>query len=238
MSTVSSSTYGRRKPKLLDQVRYAIRTRHYSLRTAEASVRWIRRFILFHDKRHPQELGTEARHQFLSDLLAVLNGLHARLITLQHSWYSGIDTRLPELLAVDPVQPTKTLKGIVLTTELLIQSSTQQRLNSMRSRRHILRIDYQRNRRQDHSCQSPRNASWQVSCLYRNDNRRLYEISQQKHFALKTFWPVSTNCSACGSYLRKSYCTAEQHRVSDLGQTFEKNYIQRISTQTTTLSAQ
>jgi len=39
------------KPKLLDQVRNAIRTRHYSYRTEEAYVGWIRRFILFHNKR-------------------------------------------------------------------------------------------------------------------------------------------------------------------------------------------
>ena len=38
------------KPKLLDQVRAAIRLRHYSLRTEEAYVHWIRRFIFFHDK--------------------------------------------------------------------------------------------------------------------------------------------------------------------------------------------
>lgn len=61
-------------------------------------------------------------------LLAVLNGLHARLITLQHSWYSGIDTRLPELLAVDPVQHTKTLKGIVLTTAYTVVNTTKAQL--------------------------------------------------------------------------------------------------------------
>jgi hypothetical protein len=43
------------KPKLLDQVRYAIRTKHYSIRTEEAYVQWIRRFILFHNKRHPPD---------------------------------------------------------------------------------------------------------------------------------------------------------------------------------------
>jgi hypothetical protein len=40
------------KPKLLDQVRDAIRTRHYSYRTEEAYVHWIRRYMFFHDKRH------------------------------------------------------------------------------------------------------------------------------------------------------------------------------------------
>ena len=56
------------QPKLLEQVRDAIRTRHYSLRTEEAYVQWIRRFILFHDKRHPQDLGAAEVQQFLTDL--------------------------------------------------------------------------------------------------------------------------------------------------------------------------
>jgi len=43
-------------PKLLDQVRQAIRLRHYSRRTEAAYVAWIRRFIVFHRKRHPREL--------------------------------------------------------------------------------------------------------------------------------------------------------------------------------------
>ena len=53
------------KPKLLDQVRYAIRTKHYSIRTEEAYVQWIRRFILFHNKRHPKDMGAEEVRQFL-----------------------------------------------------------------------------------------------------------------------------------------------------------------------------
>jgi Phage integrase, N-terminal SAM-like domain len=49
-------------------VRDALRARHYSLRTEEAYVQWIRRFIIFHHKRHPQEMGVEEINQFLSDL--------------------------------------------------------------------------------------------------------------------------------------------------------------------------
>jgi hypothetical protein len=47
-------------PKLLDRVRERIRTKHYSIRTEDAYADWIRRFILFHGKRHPREL--EAKH--------------------------------------------------------------------------------------------------------------------------------------------------------------------------------
>ena len=46
------------KPKkLLDQVRDVLRTKHYAYRTEESYVRWIRRFILFHNKRHPRDMG-------------------------------------------------------------------------------------------------------------------------------------------------------------------------------------
>ncbi len=56
------------QPKLLDQVRSAIRVRHYSIRTEEAYTRWIRRFIVHHGKRHPSELGAGEVSAFLSHL--------------------------------------------------------------------------------------------------------------------------------------------------------------------------
>jgi integron integrase len=55
-------------PKLLDRVRIAIRTRHYSLRTEEAYVGWIRRYIFFHNKKHPLEMGEPEINTFLSQL--------------------------------------------------------------------------------------------------------------------------------------------------------------------------
>jgi integrase len=60
------------KPKLLDQVRQIMRLRHYSLRTEEAYLGWIRRYILFHDKRHPRELDEKHLSDFLSSL--AING--------------------------------------------------------------------------------------------------------------------------------------------------------------------
>jgi hypothetical protein len=56
------------KPKLLDQVRESMRTRHYSPRTEKTYVHWIKRFIFFHDKRHPREMGEVEIGQFLSAL--------------------------------------------------------------------------------------------------------------------------------------------------------------------------
>ena len=54
--------------KLLDQVRNRIRVKHYSIRTEEAYVSWARRFILFHNKRHPKEMGSKEIESFLTHL--------------------------------------------------------------------------------------------------------------------------------------------------------------------------
>jgi integron integrase len=56
------------KPKLLDQVRHAIRTRHYSPKTEESYAHWIKRFTLFNHKRHPAEMGEKEIAQYLSSL--------------------------------------------------------------------------------------------------------------------------------------------------------------------------
>jgi integrase len=57
-----------RASSLLDRVRESIRARHYSIRTEEAYVGWIRRFIRFHGRRHPREMGEKEINAFLSSL--------------------------------------------------------------------------------------------------------------------------------------------------------------------------
>ncbi|MDT7540315.1 MAG: hypothetical protein QOE33_219 [Acidobacteriota bacterium] len=56
------------EPKLLDRVRTVARLRHLSLSTEKTYADWIRRFILFHRKRHPAEMGVEEIRHFLSHL--------------------------------------------------------------------------------------------------------------------------------------------------------------------------
>ena len=56
------------KPKLLDRVRHAVRARHYSRRTEKAYVHWIKRYIFFHGKRHPAEMGAADVTAFLTSL--------------------------------------------------------------------------------------------------------------------------------------------------------------------------
>jgi integron integrase len=56
------------RPRLLDRVRGALRARHYSARTEDAYVAWIRRYIFFHGKRHPAEMGAPEVTRFLTSL--------------------------------------------------------------------------------------------------------------------------------------------------------------------------
>ena len=55
-------------PKLLDRVRAKVRLLHYSHRTEEAYVHWIKRYILFHNKQHPMQMGEAEIEAFLSHL--------------------------------------------------------------------------------------------------------------------------------------------------------------------------
>lgn len=57
-----------KKPKLLDQVRQIIRVKHYSMRTEESYTTWIKRFIFFHNKRHPIEMGEKEIGQYITYL--------------------------------------------------------------------------------------------------------------------------------------------------------------------------
>jgi integrase len=111
------------KPKLLDQVRDAIRTRHYSYRTEQAYVGWIRRFILFHGKRHPAEMGKPEIEQFLTGLavqrnvaastqnqaLAAILFLYKDVLTQDPGWLDDVvrakrPRRLPVVLTREEVK--------------------------------------------------------------------------------------------------------------------------------------
>ena len=59
--------------KLLDQVRHVIRKKHYSIRTEQAYTNWIKRFILFNNKRHPKDMGEREISQYISYLAVKRN---------------------------------------------------------------------------------------------------------------------------------------------------------------------
>ena len=78
------------KKKVLDQVRDMIRLKHYSIRTEETYVNWIRRFILFHNKRHPKDIRR-------SDPKEVSKGSHCSLISLDPgAYWSGWEVQWNE----------------------------------------------------------------------------------------------------------------------------------------------
>ncbi|MGB9474546.1 MAG: integron integrase [Candidatus Udaeobacter sp.] len=68
MNAIPANAAAGRKPKFLDQLRAFMRARHYSRRTEQAYVDWVRRFILFHSKQHPRELAEAEVTEFLTHL--------------------------------------------------------------------------------------------------------------------------------------------------------------------------
>jgi integron integrase len=103
-------------PRLLDEVRNRIRTKHYSRRTEESYTYWIKRFILFHHKRHPREMGAPEVEAFLSSLavdrqvaastqrqaLAAILFLYKEVLVVDLPWLDGI-TRAKERVRVPVV---------------------------------------------------------------------------------------------------------------------------------------
>jgi integron integrase len=87
-----------RQPRLLDRVRQACRLRHYSIRTETAYVEWIKRFILFHHKRHPLEMGAAEINAFLTHL--AVDG-HVSAST-QNQAFSALLFLYRSVLEVDP----------------------------------------------------------------------------------------------------------------------------------------
>jgi site-specific recombinase XerD len=73
MTTGASDPETPPQPRLLDRVRDRIRFRHYSIRTEQAYVDWIKRFIRFHGKQHPATMGAAEVERFLTDLAVVHN---------------------------------------------------------------------------------------------------------------------------------------------------------------------
>ena len=70
------------KAKLLDQVREVLRVKHYSIHTEDAYVAWIKRFIFFHGKRHPREMGAPEVQAFLSDLAVRLQDRYGTSVSI------------------------------------------------------------------------------------------------------------------------------------------------------------
>ena len=110
-------------PKLLDQVRDRVRLKHYSLRTEQAYVGWIKRYIIFHNKRHPAEMAKPELESFLTSLavernvsastqtqaLSALLFLYKEVLGQEFPWLEDVTrakkpVRLPTVLTRDEVK--------------------------------------------------------------------------------------------------------------------------------------
>ena len=148
-------------PRLLDQVREVIRIRHYSIRTEEAYVQWIRRFILFHGKRHPREMGASELTAFLNDLAVQHNvaastqnqALHAILFLYRNvlkidlPWLNEVQRakkpqRLPVVFTREEVKALLAqLQGTVWLMAMLTYGSGLRLLECLRLR--VKDVDFQ-----------------------------------------------------------------------------------------------
>jgi integron integrase len=141
-------------PRLLDQIRHAVRLRHYSPRTEQAYVRWARRFVLFHKKRHPAELGGSEVTQFLTWLaegrrvsastqtqaLSALLFLYRHVLQLELPWMTEVvrapaRNRLPVVLTRDEVRAVvRRLQGTERLVVMLLYGSGLRLLEALRMR--------------------------------------------------------------------------------------------------------
>jgi len=115
MSTMVASDPPGNKPKLLQQVRDVVRRKQYSIRTEQVYVDWIKRFILYHKKRHPREMGEEEVGEFLTHLardcnvapatqnqaLSALLFLYKEVLKQEIGWLDNVErARKPSKLPV------------------------------------------------------------------------------------------------------------------------------------------
>jgi integron integrase len=120
---LSGESTTEKPPKLLDQVRDKLRVKHYSIRTEHTYVDWIKRFILFHGKRHPKDLGARDIEVFLTHLAVAgkvaastqnlakssILFLYREVLEIQLPWLENVTQakapkRLPVVLTVSEVQ--------------------------------------------------------------------------------------------------------------------------------------
>jgi integron integrase len=149
-------------PRLLDQLREQIRLRHYSYRTEQAYVQWVRRYVVFHGKRHPATLGAEEVAAFLSHLasdrhvaaatqaqaLAAILFLYRQVLKVELPWLDNVvrarkPQRLPVVLTVAEVRNLLAgLSGVYWLIASLLYGSGLRLMEGMRLRVKDVSFDY------------------------------------------------------------------------------------------------
>jgi integron integrase len=149
-------------PKLLEQYRERLRVKHYSLRTEEAYLHWARRFIYFHGKRHPREMGGPEVEAFLSHLategrvapstqnqaLAALLFLYREVLVKDLPWMDGVvrakrTARVPVVLTENEVRALLAqLDGTRWLAASLLYATGMRLLEGLRLR--VKDVDFER----------------------------------------------------------------------------------------------
>ena len=150
------------RPKLLERVRERIRYKHYSLRTEESYVQWIRRFIIFHGKKHPSEMGAPEVEAFLTSLAvegnvaastqnqarSALLFLYKEVLGSELPWLDNVEQakkprRLPVVLTEDEVRALlASVDGVVWLAAGLLYGAGLRLMECMRLR--VQDIDFKR----------------------------------------------------------------------------------------------
>ncbi|GLI37504.1 integron integrase [Geobacter hydrogenophilus] len=150
------------KPRLLDMLRTRIRLKHYSLRTEQTYTEWAKRYILFHGKRHPAEMGKEEVEAFLSHLAvkhnvsastqnqakAAILFLYREVIGSELPWLDDVEEakrpqRLPVVLTVSEVQALLSrLKGTHALMGRLMYGTGMRLMETVRLR--VKDVDFDR----------------------------------------------------------------------------------------------
>jgi integron integrase len=149
-----ASPAGLPKPRLLDRVLEAVRARHYSRRTEKAYVHWIKRYIFFHSKRHPAEMGAAEVTAFLTSLaveskvaastpnqaLSALLFLYREVLGVELPWLDDVvrakrPQRLPVVLTRDEVRAVlQRLQGVPRLMAILLYGAGLRLLECCRLR--------------------------------------------------------------------------------------------------------
>jgi integron integrase len=149
-------------PRLMDQVRDVLRVHHYSLRTEQSYTHWIKRFILFHGKRHPREMGKNEIAAFLAHLavqkdvsastqnqaLSAILFLYKKVLNIEPDWIEGVvrakrPKRLPVVLKRDVVMKLlNQLSGTQKLLAFLIYGSGLRLMEAARLRVKDVDFDY------------------------------------------------------------------------------------------------
>lgn len=149
-------------PRLLDQVRDRIRLKHYSLRTERQYIQWVKRFILFHGKRHPREMGAAEVEAFLTHLavegnvaaatqnqaLSALLFLYREVLEVELPWLGNVvraklPKRLPVVLTRQEVQAVlERMDGVYRLMATLLYGTGMRLMECVRLR--VKDVDFER----------------------------------------------------------------------------------------------